>query len=88
MDIANQGHVSNTSQHHDKCRMRRADHPMFRHLRLQGLDPYPLSYNGVLHATPPVSLLRRGVGQLPRGDFGLCIQPLDEFSEVGTNFYR
>ena len=62
MDIANQGHVGNTSQHNDKCGMRRSDNPMFRRLRIQGLDPYPFSDNGVLDATSPFSLLRRGVG--------------------------
>ena len=83
MDIANQGHVGNTSQHNDKCGMRRSDNPMFRRLRIQSVDPYPLSDNGVLNVTPHFSLLFWGVGQLPRGDFGLCIQPIDEFSKVG-----
>ena len=61
MDIANQGHVGNTSQHNDKCGMRGTNNPMFRRLRIQGLDPYPLSDNGVFYATPPFSLLRRRV---------------------------
>ena len=73
MDIANQGHVGNTSQHNDKCGMRRADYPMFRRLRIQGLDPHRVSDNGVFHATSYVSLLFWWVGQLPRGDFSLRI---------------